>query len=141
MIKLMTIRLVSLVEQMLQLHRLPAAARTGHERTALERQIEATDGQIDRLVCELYGLTEEEIEIVRAANRNMMKPRFYVYDEDGRRTGVIVPIGLWNRISQLVEDRNEDADWDPSKYRGMYKDLRIDVKKESKALRDEWTRL
>jgi hypothetical protein len=65
----------------------------------------------------------------------------YVYDEDGRRTGVIVPIGLWNRISQLAEDRKEDADWDPSKYRGMYKHLRIDVKKESKALRDEWTRL
>jgi hypothetical protein len=53
---------------MLQLHRLLVAARTGHERTALERQIEATDGQIDRLVCELYGLTEEEIEIVEEAS-------------------------------------------------------------------------
>jgi hypothetical protein len=61
-------RLVSLVEQMLQMHRLLAAARTGHERTALERQIEATDGQIDRLVYELYGLTEEEIGIVEAAS-------------------------------------------------------------------------
>ena len=28
------------------------------------RQIEATDGQIDALVYELYGLTEEEIRIV-----------------------------------------------------------------------------
>ena len=46
-------RLVSLVVQMLELHKLLAAARTGHERTALERQIEATDGQIDRLVYEL----------------------------------------------------------------------------------------
>ncbi len=27
------------------------------------------------------------------------------------------------------------ADWDPSKYRGMYKDLKVDVKKESAALR------
>jgi hypothetical protein len=62
-------RLVSLVEQMLQMHRLLASARTGHERTALERQIEATDGQIDRMVYELYGLTEEEIEIVEAASR------------------------------------------------------------------------
>jgi hypothetical protein len=61
--------LVSLVEQMLVLHKLPAAARTGHERTALQRQIEATDGQIDRLVYELYGLREEEIEIVQATNR------------------------------------------------------------------------
>ena len=30
----------------------------------LERQIEATDKQIDRLVYELYGLTDEEIGIV-----------------------------------------------------------------------------
>jgi len=38
-----------------------------HGKTALERQIEATDGQIDALVYELYGLTEEEIGIVEAA--------------------------------------------------------------------------
>jgi len=31
---------------------------------ALQRQIDATDRQIDRLVYELYGLTEEEIKIV-----------------------------------------------------------------------------
>jgi hypothetical protein len=40
-----------------------------HERTLLARRIEATDRQIDRLVYELYGLTEEEIEIVEAASR------------------------------------------------------------------------
>ena len=39
-------------------------ARTNHEQTLLQRQIEATDGQIDKLVYELYGLTEEEIKIV-----------------------------------------------------------------------------
>jgi len=33
----------------------------------LERRIEATDGQIDTLVFELYGLTEEEIRIVEYA--------------------------------------------------------------------------
>jgi hypothetical protein len=31
---------------------------------AFQREIEATDGQIDALVDELYGLTEEEIRIV-----------------------------------------------------------------------------
>jgi hypothetical protein len=31
---------------------------------AFQRQIEATDGQINALVYELYGLTEEEIRIV-----------------------------------------------------------------------------
>ncbi len=34
------------------------------ERTAIERQIQATDSQIDQLVYQLYGLTEEEIKIV-----------------------------------------------------------------------------
>jgi len=30
----------------------------------IQREIEATDAQIDRLVYELYGLTEEEIRVV-----------------------------------------------------------------------------
>jgi hypothetical protein len=49
---------------MLSLHRQLAAAKTPHEQTVLQRQIDATDGQIDRLVYELYGLSEEEIRIV-----------------------------------------------------------------------------
>ncbi|MGH7614603.1 MAG: hypothetical protein ACREMW_11270 [Gemmatimonadales bacterium] len=40
------------------------ASRTGHEQDLLRRQITATDHQIDQLVYELYGLTEEEIRIV-----------------------------------------------------------------------------
>jgi hypothetical protein len=57
-------RMVSLVEQMLALHEQTGVARTTHDRQLLRRQIEASDGQIDRLVYELYGLTEEEIAIV-----------------------------------------------------------------------------
>jgi hypothetical protein len=34
----------------------------------LSRQIEATDGAIDKLVYELYGLTEEEIAIVKGGD-------------------------------------------------------------------------
>jgi hypothetical protein len=37
-------------------------------------------------------------------------------------------------------DYDDKTDSEPSKYRGMYKDLNMDVKKESAALRDEWTR-
>jgi len=44
-------------------------ARTVHERTALARQIEHTDAQIDRLVYELYGLTDEEIALVESATK------------------------------------------------------------------------
>ena len=58
--------LVSLVERMLELHkrspRLPPRKNVGKE--SLQREIENTDKSIDRLVYELYGLTEEEIRIV-----------------------------------------------------------------------------
>jgi len=61
--------MVKLVENMLDLHRRLAEAKTGHEKTLLSRQIEATDRQIDDLVYQLYGLTEEEIAIVEDAAR------------------------------------------------------------------------
>ena len=50
--------------EMLALHRKLAAARTDHEQTNLRRQIDAADRRIDRLVYDLYGLTEAEIRIV-----------------------------------------------------------------------------
>ena len=49
---------------MLDLHKQLPKAKTPHERESLKRTIAATDSQIDALVCELYGLTEEEIKIV-----------------------------------------------------------------------------
>ena len=58
--------MVSLVEQMLDLNRKLATTKLAHEKTAIERQIAATDKQIDKLVYELYGLTEEEIQIVES---------------------------------------------------------------------------
>ena len=57
-------KMVSLVERMLTLHKDKAAARLATEKTMLQRQIEATDRQIDALVYELYGLTEDEIKVV-----------------------------------------------------------------------------
>jgi len=57
-------RIVTLVDAMLTLNKQLAVAQTPHEQTILKRQIETTDRQIDRLVYELYDLTEEEIYIV-----------------------------------------------------------------------------
>ena len=57
-------RMVALVTQMLDLHQRLAAEGVPHEKTALQRRIEMTDRQIDRLVYELYELTEEEIGVV-----------------------------------------------------------------------------
>jgi hypothetical protein len=57
---------VSLVERMLEPHQRLASARASGEREMCQRQIEATDRQVDALVAsrERYGLTEEEIKIV-----------------------------------------------------------------------------
>jgi hypothetical protein len=55
-------RMVTLVERMLELHK--RTPQTPHEKERLEREIASTDAQIDRLVYELYELTEEEIRIV-----------------------------------------------------------------------------
>ena len=57
---------------MLALHRRRATARTPHEQTVLQAQIDGTDRQMalcarfanDRLVYGLYGLTAAEIRIV-----------------------------------------------------------------------------
>ena len=62
-------RMVSLVESMLNLHKQLSSARVEHDKTLIQRQISATDRQIDKLVYELYGLTEEEIAIVEERAR------------------------------------------------------------------------
>ena len=61
--------MVKLVDTMLQLHPRLAAAQAAHDRDLIQRQIDATDRQIDALVYQLYGLTEEEIKIVEGVNR------------------------------------------------------------------------
>jgi len=60
--------MVSLVEQMLELNKKIAGVKNPEEKTRLQRQIDATDSQIDKLVYELYGLTKEEIKIVEQNN-------------------------------------------------------------------------
>ncbi len=59
-----------LVERMLDLHKQLAAAKNPNDKTHLQREIEATDRQIDQLVYELYGLTEEEIKVVEEAAKD-----------------------------------------------------------------------
>jgi len=60
--------IVSFVDQTLDLHKRQRTAKTPQEQTSLSRQIAATDAEIDRLVYELYGLTDEEIKIVEGAS-------------------------------------------------------------------------
>ena len=57
-------RMVELVETMLKLHEQLAVAKTSHEKTMFQCQIDAADKQIAQLVYDRYDLTEEEIKIV-----------------------------------------------------------------------------
>ena len=52
---------------MVRLHQRLAAAKTPTDKTAIQRQIDATDRRIDQLVYELYDLTDDEIRIVEEA--------------------------------------------------------------------------
>ena len=55
-------KMVALVGRMLELHTRKAGAESEVER--VQRLIDDTDAQIDALVYELYGLTEEEVRVV-----------------------------------------------------------------------------
>jgi|TARA_B100000959_G_scaffold179918_1_gene188187 hypothetical protein len=60
--------MVKLVDGMLGLNKQLAKTKSSHHNTLLQRQIDATDRQIDQLVYELYGLTKNEIKIVEAGD-------------------------------------------------------------------------
>lgn len=60
-------KIVSLVDQMLSINKQLPATKTDHEKTAIQRQINAVDQQLDQAVYALYGLTEEEVKLVEGA--------------------------------------------------------------------------
>jgi hypothetical protein len=57
-------KIVKLVERMLELNKKLVAAKVPQDKERLQREINATDKQIDNVVYELYGLTADEIAIV-----------------------------------------------------------------------------
>jgi len=70
-------KIVELVDQMLKLHKQLAEAKTSYDKTRIQRQINATDRQIDQLVYELYNLTEKEIEIIESSLENKKARQMY----------------------------------------------------------------
>ena len=62
--KLLYDNVVSQVDLIMNLQKQLAVANSPNEKIRLQRQIEVTDREIDRLVYDLYELTEEEIAIV-----------------------------------------------------------------------------
>jgi len=57
-------KLVSLVDTMLELQKKYHDARIDRDKELYERRIKIVDAQIDRLVYDFYGLTEEEVKVV-----------------------------------------------------------------------------
>jgi hypothetical protein len=57
------------VEAMLALHKQLAAATSDPQKVVIQRQIDATDAEIDRLVYDLYGLTDREVAIVERTTK------------------------------------------------------------------------
>ena len=57
-------RMVSLVKSIVGLNKECVTARSEAQKTVIQRQIDATDAEIDRLVYELYGLSKKEIALV-----------------------------------------------------------------------------
>ena len=57
------------MNRVLKLHKDSPKVRAAPDKTAIERQIAATDWQIDQLVNELHGSTGEEIRIVEGRQR------------------------------------------------------------------------
>ena len=74
-------QMVKLVEEMLELHKRLSTAKTPQEKTSLERQIAATDSQIDHLVYDLYDLTPQEIAIVEGQPQPAAQPSAGIADE------------------------------------------------------------
>ena len=62
-------KMVKLVDNMLDLNKKLAKAKIPAEKTRIQRQINTTDKKIDKLVYELYDLTEKEIKIVEESTK------------------------------------------------------------------------
>jgi hypothetical protein len=57
-------KMMALVDSMLGLHKQLAAAKSNAQVGIVQRQIHATDRQIDHLAYQLYGLSEEEVALI-----------------------------------------------------------------------------
>ncbi|MBK7994116.1 MAG: hypothetical protein IPK14_12060 [Blastocatellia bacterium] len=64
-------KMVELVGQMFSLHKRYSSIKTQQEKTIIQRQMDSLEELIDKLVYQLYGLTNEEIKILEET----LKPR------------------------------------------------------------------
>lgn len=63
----------------------------------------------------------------------------YIYDENGNKEFVIVPIEEWEEIKKN-EKQNASKKFNPNHFAGAWKDMKIDWEQETKNMRNEWER-
>jgi len=69
----------------------------------------------------------------------------YLYDQNGNRTDVVIPISVWSEdIEQIIKEKflGEEI-FDPTKYMGIihYTGTFDELDKEINGMRDEWDRI
>jgi len=55
----------------------------------------------------------------------------YIYNEVGERESVIIPYKEWEKLRSSI-DREKEEEFDPDKYRGIYKDRKLNLEEEIK---------
>jgi hypothetical protein len=71
--KLQHDKIVNRVDSMIRLNKHKISTMATSEKELIQRQIDATDREIDRLVFELYGLKEKEIKIIKEKSHENQK--------------------------------------------------------------------
>jgi hypothetical protein len=69
----------------------------------------------------------------------------YIYDSKGKKTGVIIPIEVWEKsklkIIEMESSKDRKKDFHPSQFRGIYSNMKLDLQQEARKLREEWVRI
>lgn len=66
----------------------------------------------------------------------------YVYNEEGKKTYIMLPVELWDEISHETKlETDKKMVFKPSKYKGVYESPKLKLDEEIKSLRDEWIRV
>ncbi|MCA1914882.1 hypothetical protein [Methanospirillum hungatei] len=62
----------------------------------------------------------------------------YVLDASGKKTAVIVPIELWDKLKEEKITAEQESPFSVKKYRGILKGKGISGRDEEIKMRDEW---
>ncbi len=62
----------------------------------------------------------------------------YIMDSNGKKTAVIIPIEIWNKLREEKKTGSLISPYSPKKYRGILKENGFNGREEEIKMRDEW---